>query len=223
MSDLPEILPVFPLSGVLLLPSTRLPLHVFEARYRAMVEDALEEGSPIGMIQPLVPADDHRAPEDEKAAIDEPPELYRIGCAGAIQSAKQLEGGRWIVLLKGLRRFRVDREVGLRRGYRRVVPDWSPFAHDGEEQLDEESTARLLEALERFGVRRSLDLDFEALEELPGVTLLDGVSAALPFEPAERQALLEAEDAAARLDVLLGLMEMDAGLRTDDDGPSAPN
>ena len=225
--DLPDVLPIFPLTGVLLLPSTRMPLHVFEPRYRAMIEDALAEGSPIGMIQPMVPADDNGRPTegaaDEVGAAEESPELYRIGCAGTIESAQQLDGGRWLVLLQGARRFRVESELPLRNGYRRVVADWRPFAHDGSEVLDDDSTALLVARLERYGRQRSLDLDLDTLSELPGITLLHGIAAALPFSPAERQALLEASDAAARLQLLLDLLAMEEASGPGGDTEGAPN
>src|SRR5919205_3188749 len=114
---LPKILPIFPLTGTLLLPGTILPLHVFEPRYRNMVEDALNADRVFGMIQPFVPQQDNRpAPGAEK----ETPDLYKIGCAGYIDEWEKLPDGRYYLQLKGVNRFRFDKELPPQRGYRRV-------------------------------------------------------------------------------------------------------
>jgi uncharacterized protein len=110
---LPEILPVFPLTGVLLLPGTTLPLHIFEPRYRNMVEDVLEGDKIFGMIQPVVPRQDNRP---LPGAETETPELYKIGCAGYIESWEKFSDGRFFVQLKGLNRFRYEEELPHNRG-----------------------------------------------------------------------------------------------------------
>ena len=123
---LPEILPVFPLTGVMLLPGTVLPLHIFEARYRAMVEDAIEGGKIFGMIQPYVPQDDNRGPQSD--AENSAPDLYKVGCAGYIEQWEKLPDGRFFVQLKGVNRFRFSEEVALQRGYRRVKAIYREFS-----------------------------------------------------------------------------------------------
>src|SRR5882724_1990693 len=115
---LPEILPVFPLTGVMLLPGTVLPLHIFEPRYRALVEDTLEGEKIFGMIQPLAPQNDNRGPQPD--AESSAPDLYKVGCAGYIEKWEKLPDGRFFVQLKGVNRFRFNEELSLQRGYRRV-------------------------------------------------------------------------------------------------------
>ncbi len=115
---LPEILPVFPLTGVMLLPGTVLPLHIFEPRYRALVEDTLEAEKIFGMIQPLAPQNDNRGPQPD--ADSSAPDLYKVGCAGYIEKWEKLPDGRFFVQLKGVNRFRFNEELSLQRGYRRV-------------------------------------------------------------------------------------------------------
>lgn len=221
--ELPDHLAIFPLTGVLLLPGTRLPLHVFEPRYRAMVEDALASEAPIGMIQPFVPADDGRGPvEDGRPGTGQVPALYDVGCAGTIETSQRLDDGRWVVLLAGWRRFRVASELPERRGYRRVVPDWTPYEKDGLEELDARATQRLTAGMEAYGKAKNLEFDFDAMSELPGSLLLHGVAAALPFSPAERQALLEAPTLEARLTLLLDLLTMEIEAGAIETG-SAPN
>ena len=101
---LPHILPVFPLTGVMMLPGTVLPLHIFEPRYRNMIEDTLKADKVFGMIQPFTPQDDNRGPEP--GAEDRPPELYRVGCAGHIEQSEKFPDGRYFVQLRGVNRFR---------------------------------------------------------------------------------------------------------------------
>ena len=126
---LPEILPVFPLTGVMLLPGTVLPLHIFEPRYRALVEDTLEGEKIFGMIQPLAPQNDNRGPQP--GAEGSAPDLYKVGCAGYIEKWEKLPDGRFFVQLKGVNRFRFNEELALQRGYRRVKAMYREFSDAG--------------------------------------------------------------------------------------------
>jgi hypothetical protein len=210
---LPAALPVFPLTGSLLLPGNWLPLNVFEPRYRNLVEDATADGGEraerggrwIGMIQPRVPH------QDNWPALDEPPanpELYSVGCAGRIERCEPQPDGRYLVLLKGVSRFRVRRELALVRGYRRVAADYSEFTADLRESEAQLDPAPLLQAVREFGQAQELSFDLDVLAALPGVALLNGLAVALPFRPAEKQALLEADGPRERQRILLALMGM---------------
>src|SRR6185503_8896833 len=119
-SDLPDILPVFPLAGVLLLPRAHLPLNIFEPRYLNMVRDALERRDKlIGMIQP----------SDPRSGLYEPP-LFKIGCAGRVVESSDTPDGRILINLVGVCRFAIAEEIDGVKGYRRVRPDWQPFRGD---------------------------------------------------------------------------------------------
>lgn len=204
-SSPPSPLPLFPLTGSLLLPGNFLPLNIFEPRYRNLVADAMEGEKHIGMIQPFVPR------QDNWPALDVPPEnpeLYGVGCAGRIERCEPQPDGRYLILLKGVSRFRVREELPLVRGYRRAVVDYSGFEGDLQETGHPLSPARLLSALKSFGEAHRLDLDYDLLGALPGVALVNGLAVALPFLPAEKQALLEAPDPEAREELLLALMDM---------------
>lgn len=230
---LPAVLPVFPLTGSLLLPGNWLPLNVFEPRYRNMVEDALsaavakgggrgaggaggEEGQAgraggwIGMIQPFVPQLDNWV---AAGAAAENPRLYSVGCAGRIERWEPQPDGRYHILLKGRSRFRVQGELPRKRGYRRVTPEWSEFRADLAEEDAAINPAPLLHAVRRFGEARGLSFDLDVLSTLPGIALLNGLAVALPFQPGDKQALLEATGPPQRLEMLLTLMGM--GLDTD--------
>lgn len=211
---LPEQVPVFPLTGVLLLPGMHLPLHIFEPRYRNMVRDALAGERCIGMIQPLVPRQDNRPPPD---AEPENPELYGVGCLGFIEEAQEAEDGRYLISLKGLSRFAVKEELPLHEGYRRVVADYGPYRDDPaelERTLDPEP---LLEALRAYGEANSLKVDTSRLEGLGGVAVLNALVMSLPIGPAEKQGLLEAPDVERRSRMLLDILRMGLEPVTADD------
>ncbi|HVG82668.1 MAG TPA: LON peptidase substrate-binding domain-containing protein, partial [Methylomirabilota bacterium] len=131
--DLPQTLPIFPLSGVLLLPRGKLPLNIFEPRYLAMTEEALKSDRLIGMVQPM----------EEGAAGDQPP-VFPIGCAGRITQFAETEDRRYLITLTGICRFRIERELPLFCGYRRVAPDLSEFQADFEPESTRLDRARLL-------------------------------------------------------------------------------
>lgn len=204
---LPEELPLFPLTGSLLLPGNWMPLNVFEPRYRRMVEDALEGPRAIGMIQPILPRDDDHGPDPALVDPDRPA-LYRVGCAGRIERCEPQEDGRYVVLLKGACRFRVREELPLVGGYRRARVAYDEFAADLDEPEAVLDPDPILSALRDFAASRELEFDLDRLETLPGVSLLNGLSVALPFTPGEKQALLEADGPSDRQEMLLTLMGM---------------
>jgi uncharacterized protein len=203
--DLPEIIPIFPLTGVLLLPGMWLPLHVFEPRYRLMVTDARAGTSLIAMVQPVVPHQDNSPPPDVQP---EHPDVYPVGCLGHIERCDETPDGRFVLALKGLSRFRAREELPLHNGYRRVVADYGEFPGDLDEPELELAPERLKRALQRFSEQNRLPFDLTKLESVPGIALLNGLCMSLPFAPAEKQALLEAPTPLARERILLGLMGM---------------
>ena len=211
---LPPVLPIFPLTGSLLLPGNLLPLNVFEPRYRNLVADALEGERFVGMIQPLVPRQDNWV---EAAQGTGDPEIYSVGCAGRIDECEPQQDGRYLILLRGVCRFRVRNELPTHREYRRVQADSSEFQSDLSELQVDVNPARLMRALRAFGIANDLEFDFDLLGSVPGISLLNGLSVALPFRPAEKQALLEAAGPAQREEMLLTLMGMGLEpLSTDD-------
>lgn len=211
-----EVIPVFPLTGSLLLPGNLMPLNIYEPRYRNMVADAMAGERFIGMIQPATPRQDNRVEDFEGS--DDRPELYGVGCLGRIDACEPQPDGRYVILLRGIIRFRIREELSLHRGYRRVLADYGEFAHDQDEAATALDPAPLLAALRTFGERHGLSFDFELLKDLPGVSLLNGLAVALPFGPAEKQALLEARGPRERREMLLCLMGMGLEpLAADDD------
>ncbi len=198
---LPETFPVFPLGGALLLPGGRLPLNIFEPRYLAMVEDCLGRGRVFGMVQP-----DRRL-----GAGDNGPGLYRTGCLGRVASFSETDDGRFLLTLKGLIRFTIVEEIDPVRGYRCVRGALAGFAAD----LTEAETAplpfdraTLTEALGRYFSRVGVDADWKAIDAIPEGSLVTSLGMACPFDTEEKQALLEARDAAERARTLLALLQI---------------
>lgn len=215
INDLPQIIPVFPLDGAMLLPGGGLPLNIFEPRYLNMIDDALSGSRLIGMVQ-TVPGGSR-----------ERPNLAGVGCAGKITSFSETGDGRYMITLTGIVRFTVGRELLVATPYRQVSPDFSDFAGDLAlpEQDEEFDRSQLLAALKAYLDRRGLEVEWETAAEAPGDALINSLAMALPFDPAEKQALLEARTCAERREVLIAMMAIDAaqpmpsGDDDDDDKP----
>jgi Lon protease-like protein len=202
---LPDTLPIFPLTGVLLLPRGRLPLNIFEPRYLAMTRDALGGERLIGMVQPNEPQQDNRGGGAMK------PPVYPIGCAGRITSFSETDDGRYLLTLTGVSRFRIRDELPLLSGYRRVVAEWQPFAHDVETPSGTEfDRDRFIRGLKGFFTQRQISADWEAIEKAAGEHLINSIAMLCPFAPSEKQALLEAPDLDERARLLIALVEMAA-------------
>lgn len=200
LGDLPESIPVFPLPEVLLLPRGRLPLNIFEPRYLAMVEGALAADRLIGMIQPREPEKRQRRPE-----------LYRTGCAGRIVRFEETDDGRFLIVLHGVCRFSIAKELAEQRGYRRMAVDWSAYRGDlspcSDVRLDRE---RLLASLRGYFDAQGIAADWEAVSAAPDERLVTCLAMICPFGASEKQALLEAADVPTRAEVLTMLVEMAA-------------
>ena len=205
-------IPIFPLAGALLLPGGRLPLNIFEPRYLAMVEDALGAGRMFGMIQP-----DALKPDGPNG-----PALFTVGCLGRVTSFAETEDGRIVLSLLGLVRFTVVEERAMRRGYRRLLVDYAAYRPDlaGPEQSQPIPRERLMLALRGYFERQHLSADWDAILEMEDHDLLTALCMMCPFAPPEKQALLEAETVAQRVEILQALLEF--GLHGQDNEGGAP-
>jgi len=194
---LPDVIPVFPLEGALLLPRGQIPLNVFEPRYLAMVDDALAGRRIIGIIQP------------EEDAGGELPQLRSVGCAGRITGFSETDDGRYMITLTGIVRFQVLEEVPTRTPYRvcRVTDD--PFRADfdvaGEADVDRE---QLLGAFRAYLAAHDLEADWDSVSRASNESLVNGMAMLSPYGPAEKQALLEAPDLKTRAETLVALTEV---------------
>ncbi len=181
-----------------------------------MVEDSLSDRHFIGMVQPFTTEAAHYREGGDPNAEIENPEIYRVGCAGLIEQWERLPDGRFLILLLGKHRFRVQQELEEHRGYRRVEVDYEAYVGDDQVREMEVPSDRLLEGLRLFSETHGLTLDWKALSDLSGLSLLNSIAMGLPFPPAEKQALLEANALQDRLEMLLTLLEMGVDLHPGD-------
>ena len=211
LSDLPPLIPVFPLDGALLLPGGELPLQIFEPRYLNMVDDVMAGDRVLGMIQTRAGGGRQR------------PALAKVGCLGRITTYAETSDSRYLITLTGVCRFRLSEELGLRTPYRQLRANYEGF--DGDLNRDEEAQtselewARFARALKCYLNQREFDIDSETAESVPLEALVNSLSMGLPFDPQEKQALLEAADLNHRFETLTALLEIDAR-EPDDDGQS---
>jgi Lon protease-like protein len=212
-ADLPGTIPVFPLPGALLLPRGQMPLNIFEPRYFEMVDDALRDRHRlIGMIQPD-PA--HPGTEDR-------PSLYKIGCVGRITQFAETGDARYLLQLTGVARFRIVEELNVTTAYRQCRVDFTPFVDDftarkGEELVDRKA---VLAALTSFLKANNLKTDWQGIESAPNEALVNALAMMSPYDPAEKQAMLEAPDLKTRAEILVAVTEIAlAKSQTEGDPP----
>ena len=200
LNELPQVIPVFPVDGALLLPDGSLPLNVFEPRYLNMIDDAMAGDRMIGMIQT-------QSGGDRLA-----PRLMAVGCVGRITSFTETPDGRYLITLTGVCRFHAVRELDLPTPYRQVRADYVGF-EDDLQAADEPDAAEgdaLFAALRSYLDHRGLAMDWAAVRSAPVNALVSSLCMALPFDTTEKQALLEATTPADRLAALITLLRFDA-------------
>ena len=197
---LPAIVPIFPLTGALLLPFGQLPLNIFEPRYVSLIEDALGTHRLLGMIQPR---------GAEGAVIGDNGDIFDTGCLGRITEFTDPGDGRYEIVLTGLCRFKVEQELELYNGYRRVKVCYETFLKDLD-PCETEITNResLIEALRQYFDRQSLDADWDTLKEVPDSVLVTTAAMGCPLKPEEKQLLLEASDLSNRAENLQAILEI---------------
>jgi Lon protease-like protein len=200
---LPDVIPVFPLPGALLLPRGQMPLNIFEPRYLAMIEDTLRSlHRMIGMIQPD-PA--HPGQDQNK------PHLFKVGCVGRVTQFAESGDGRYLIQLTGISRFRIEEELPVMTLYRQCRVTYAPFIDDfaarkGEEQVDRKA---LLRALTEFLKANNLKADWEGIENAPNEALVNALAMMSPYDAAEKQAMLEAPDLKTRAEILVAVTEIE--------------
>ncbi len=199
ISDLPDTIAVFPLDGVVLFPGWQLPLNIFEPRYLNMIDDAMAGNRLIGMIQT------DGGPRTQ-------PSLVSVGCIGRITSYAETDDGRYLVTLTGICRFRQVAELRCATPYRQVRIGLAAYAADLRPAavLGLPPRAALDTAFRKYAIGNGIAADWEAVEDAPMETLVNALATGCPFEPAERQALLEAPDLAARCETLIKLFELNS-------------
>jgi Lon protease-like protein len=207
--DLPQVIPVFPLDGAVLLPGGRLPLNIFEPRYLNMIDDAMAGHRIIGMVQ-------------TRGGSREKPKLAPVGCAGRITSYTETPDGRYLITLTGVCRFQPGEELPVQTPYRQVRPKFDMYESDlaappADGLFD---NTLFFDVLKNYLDAQGLEIDWETAQNAPPDALVNSLAIGLPFDPAEKQALLEAYSIADRRDALMALMEIDSAGADDDEPPS---
>lgn len=209
IEDLPEIVPVFPLEGALLLPSGRMPLNIFEPRYLEMIENIISGKRLVGMIQPRL---------DGSLRNDGEPELCEVGCIGRLTSFAETGDGRYLVSLQGVCRFRIASENEVRTPYRqcRIMPFIADLAPEAE--AEEVDRGALLKTFNDYLKANDLDADWEGINRADNATLVNALSMMAPYGAAEKQALLEAPDLRTRAETLIAITEITLAQADDEFG-----
>ncbi len=196
--DLPGEIPVFPLAGAIVMPGIQLPLNIFEPRYLNLIQDALGSDHLVGMIQPLTGQEEVEVPL-----------LHKIGCAGRITSYSETNDGRVVIVLTGVCRFELQRELEERHGYRRVQAGWDRFAQDFlTEQEGIVNRERFLASLRNYVRPRGVEIPWDDLKAMADLDLVNLLTAHLPLAPEDKQALIETNTLTARAELMRGLMDM---------------
>ena len=196
--EMPSVIPVFPLPGALLLPRGQMPLNIFEPRYLAMIDHALQTDRIIGMIQP--------APDKADTGV-----LFPVGCAGRITQFAETGDGRYIVTLTGIARFRILQDTMARTPFAQFKVNWTPFGDDYTPRFGEDAVDRpaVLRTLKEFSEANDLPVDWDSVKDAPNEALVNALSMMCPYGVREKQALLEAADLKARGEMLVAITEME--------------
>ncbi len=196
-------LSIFPLTGALLFPGMHLPLHIFEERYRALINDAMARDRRIGMIQPK-----ETGPN---------PALFDVGCVGKIIDIEAMEDGRFNVVLEGVARFRVVEEIDASTAFRQVQA-----VIDENLELDEVLASVERASLEiesrRFAELQGYQVDWDSIGRLDDMAFVNGIAQIAPFDAASKQALLEVDGLANRAELIIQLLQFFGRQDGDDDG-----
>lgn len=211
-ADMPATLPLFPLTGAVLLPTAQMPLNIFEPRYIAMVDAAFRGDRMIGMIQPDF--------TDPASRASDTPALVKVGCAGRIVAFQETGDGRYLVTLSGVARFKVLEELDSVTPFRIARVSSAGFEGDfepgrGEAEVDR---AGLMRTLRNYLEANDLEADWASIERASTEVLVNALSMMSPYGPAEKQALLEAPDLRTRAETLVALTEVDLARKQGDDG-----
>lgn len=211
LGSFPATIPLFPLSGVLLLPGGRLPLQVFEPRYLKMVTDSFARDRLIGIVQPKEEASD---------PVPDYTPLYSVGCAGKVVEFAEISGGKFLITLGGLCRFTILDDSLTDSGYRRAMADFEPYKNDLLDDTTEISDRQgLLNAAKAYFAQKEVPADWEGVDDAPDDILVTSFSMACPFRYEEKQALLECPDTQSRSELLKNLLRMSIH---DDNGETPP-
>ena len=184
--DLPNKIPIFPLSNFIIFPKATVPLNIFEPRYIDMINDSMKSNKTIGMIQPKTSANDNNFPE-----------LHEVGCLGKITSFRETEDGRYLIELKGLIRFENIKELSTRKKYRVLNVNYDNFLQDlknEKEDIKFSDLELIFKDLKLLFEKRGFIINWKALEKQSLDETINALAMASPFTLEQKQILLEAKN-----------------------------
>ena len=187
--DLPNILPVFPLSNFIIFPRTTVPLNIFEPRYIEMIDKSMKTNRLIGMIQP------------KKSGQLKKPDLYKIGCVGKITSFNETDDGRYLIILNGICRFKIMHELNNDNLYRECEVKYDDFLKDLKEKSEEIKFSDLnliFQNLKGLFKKQGYEINWKEIEKQSLDQTINTLSMASPFSLEEKQVLLETKDLTIR-------------------------
>ncbi len=193
---------IFPLAGALLFPGMHLPLHIFEERYRALINDAMARDRQIGMIQPKTDG--------------EIPQLFDVGCVGKIIDIEAMDDGRFNIVLEGVSRFRVVEELDASTAFRQVRAEIEENAEQDEVLASAERAALEIES-RKFAELQGYQVDWDSIGRLDDTAFVNGIAQIAPFDAASKQALLEIDGLSNRAELIIQLLEF-FGRQDGDEG-----
>jgi uncharacterized protein len=200
ISELPTVIPVFPLPGILLLPHAQLPLNIYEPRYMAMIDETIRSERIIGMIQP----------SDSGSNLRGKPTLQPVGCAGRITQFAESGDGRYLLSLTGCARFRVLEELETLTSYRQCKVDYGEFSTDLVDANDEEFDRKIVvDSIREFSRVKNMRIEWRDIDKASNAMLINAMAMMGPFGSAEKQALLEAPDIKTRAETLVAIIELE--------------
>jgi len=197
IEDLPKRIPIFPLTGAVLFPGTQLPLNIFESRYINMIDDALASSDRlISMIQPA-------SSKDSDSKI-----LKNVGCIGKITTFNEIEDSRYLITLTGIIRFKIKEELDTTTPYRQIIPDFTNFHVDLEDQnVESIDRENLLSLIKKYLAHRNMLTDWDIIQQTSTEQLINYSGVLVPFTPEEKQLLLESTTITERCSALEALYQ----------------
>ena len=197
IEDLPKRIPIFPLTGAVLFPGTQLPLNIFESRYINMIDDVLASSDRlIAMIQPA-------SSKDSDSKI-----LNNVGCIGKITTFNEIEDNRYLITLTGIIRFKIKEELDTATPYRQIIPDFTNFNTDLEDQnVENIDREKLLGLIKKYLEHRNMLTDWDIIQQTSTEQLINYSGVLVPFTPEEKQLLLESVTITERCSALEALYQ----------------
>lgn len=215
MKELPTQIPIFPLTGAVLLPRGHLPLNIFEPRYKEMVDVAIASHGIIGMVQPVgTHISTSVKNNDQFGTAGRGRDLYNIGCAGLISNFKETDNGQYFIILSGLRRFKITSELPMAHQYREITADYNSFLSDGDEGFKAGTELKdiFFKALNSYLKALQINIDLNAFQDVKEEELINSMAMICPFEASEKQLLIEAPTLHERTILMLKIMDINLSM-----------